>query len=387
MQDVSLTAAPQGAHDARNDHQQGSRTVKAAIVWKPNEPMTVEDVQIGKPAAREVLIRTAYAGVCHSDLHFADGTYPYPLPYVPGHESSGVVEVVGSDVTYVKPGDHVVTCLSVFCGCCPQCVTGRPNLCESVDVKLPPGKAQRLWLKGALVHQFANLSSFAEQMLVHENALVKIDPEIPLDRAALVGCGVLTGVGAVIHAAQVKPGSTVAVIGCGGVGLSVVSGAILAGAGRVIAIDRLDTKLALARELGATDTINAAETDPVGAIMDMTSGGVPYAFEALGLKTTAEQAYAMLKPGGIATILGMFKPGMKLELEASTFIKDRRIQGSSMGSNQFRVDIPNLLEFYMQGRLRLDRLISSHIRLADVNEAFARLHSGTPVRQMIALAA
>ena len=359
--------------------------MKAAIVWKPGEPLTIEDVQIGKPASREVLIRTAFAGVCHSDLHFADGTYPYPLPYVPGHESSGVVEAVGSDVTYVKPGDHVVTCLSVFCGCCPQCVTGRPNLCESVDVKLPPGKAQRMWMNGKLVHQFANLSSFAEQMLVHENALVKIGKDVPLDRAALVGCGVLTGVGAVIHAAKVKPGSTVVVIGCGGVGLSVVSGALLAGAGRIIAVDRLESKLALARELGATDTINAAETDAVAAVMELTGGGVPYAFEALGLKTTAEQAYAMLKPGGVATILGMFKPGMKLELEASTFIKDRRIQGSSMGSNQFRVDIPNLLEFYMQGRLQLDRLITSRIGLGDINDAIAKLHAGAPVRQIIAM--
>ena len=357
--------------------------MRAAVMWQPGEAMTIETVEIGKPAAREVLIRTAFAGVCHSDLHFADGTYPHPLPFIPGHESSGIVEAVGADVTYVKPGDHVVTCLSVFCGCCPQCVTGHPNLCESVEVKLPAGKAQRMWLGGKLMNQFANLSSFGEQMLVHENALVKIRPEIPLDRASLVGCGVLTGVGAVIHAAKVKPGSTVVVIGCGGVGLSVVSGAMLAGAGRIIAVDRLDNKLALAKQLGATDVINASEIDPVAAVMEMTSGGVPYAFEALGLKSTAEQAFAMLRPGGLATILGMFKPGMKLELESSSFIKDRRIQGSSMGSNQFRVDIPNILEYYMQGRLKLDLLITSRIRLEQVNEAFANLQAGAPVRQVI----
>ncbi|MBV9538608.1 MAG: Zn-dependent alcohol dehydrogenase [Acidisphaera sp.] len=361
--------------------------MKAAVVWQPGQAMTIEDVSVGKPAPREVLIRTAFAGVCHSDLHFADGTYSYPLPFVPGHESSGVVEQVGSDVSYVRPGDHVVTCLSVFCGCCPQCVTGHPNLCESVDVKLPPGKAQRLWLNGDIVHQFSNLSSFAEQMLVHENALVKINPDVPLDRAALVGCGVLTGVGAVIHAAKVKPGSTVAVIGCGGVGLSVVSGAALVGAGRIIAVDTLDAKLELARQLGATDVVNASDGDPVAAVLEMTSGGVPYAFEALGLKVTAEQAFAMLKPGGVATILGMFKPGMKLELEASTFIKDRRIQGSSMGSNQFRVDIPNLLDFYMQGRLDLDRLITDRIKLPQLNDAFAKLYAGAPVRQVVELEA
>jgi S-(hydroxymethyl)glutathione dehydrogenase / alcohol dehydrogenase len=271
----------------------------------------------------------------------------------------------------------------VFCGGCPQCVTGHPNLCEDVTVKLPPGKAERLWREGRLVHQFSNLSSFAEQMLVHENAVVRIDPDIPLDRAALVGCGVLTGVGAVIHAAKVTPGSTVAVIGCGGVGLSVVSGAALAGAGRIIAIDTLAAKLELARTLGATDVVDAAATDPVAAVMEMTSGGVPFSFEALGLKRTAEQSFAMLKPGGVATILGMFKPGMKLELEGSAFIRDRRIQGSSMGSNQFRVDIPNLLNFYRQGRLDLDRLITDRIRLPEINAAFARLHAGAPVRQLV----
>lgn len=361
--------------------------MKAAVVWEAGRPMTIEDVQVSKPGPREVLVRTAYAGVCHSDLHFIDGTYAYPMPYVPGHESSGIVEAVGEDVTYVRKGDHVVTCLSVFCGCCPQCVTGRPNLCESVDVKLPPGKAERLWMNGKLVHQFSNLSSFAEQMLVHENAVVKIDPDLPLDRAALVGCGVLTGVGAVIHAAKVKPGSTVAVIGCGGVGLSVVSGAILAGAGRVIAIDMLPSKLELARQLGATDTIDASQVDAVSAVMEMTKGGVPFAFEALGMKKTAEQAFAMLKPGGVATILGMFKPGMKLEFDGSMFIKDRRIQGSSMGSNQFRVDIPNLLDFYKQGRLKLDHLISDRIALSQINQAFDNLRTGAPVRQVIDMSA
>ena len=361
--------------------------MKAAVIWESGKPMTIENVTIGKPDRREVLIRTSFAGVCHSDLHFADGTYAYPKPYVPGHESSGIVEAVGEDVTHVKKGDHVVTCLSVFCGCCPQCVTGRPNLCEGVDVKLPPGKAERLWMGGNLVHQFSNLSSFAEMMLVHENALVKINRDIPLDRASLVGCCVLTGVGAVIHAAKVKPGSTVAVIGCGGVGLSVVSGALLAGAGRIIAIDMLDSKLELARKLGATDVINASTTDPVAAVLEMSSGGVPYSFEALGLKKTAEQAFGMLRMGGVATILGMFKPGMKLEFEGSNFIKDRRIQGSSMGSNQFRVDIPNLLEYYMQGRLQLDHLISGIIPLSSINQAFDHLRTGEPVRQIIDFAA
>jgi S-(hydroxymethyl)glutathione dehydrogenase/alcohol dehydrogenase len=357
--------------------------MKAAVVWKAGEPMTIENVSIEKPKSREVLIRTAYAGICHSDLHFADGTYPHPMPYIPGHEASGIVEAVGEDVTHVKPGDHVVGCLSVFCGTCPQCVTGRPSLCESDTPKLPAGVARRMSLNGQVIYQSSNLSAFAEQMLVHENAVVKIDRDLPLDRAALVGCGVLTGVGAVIHAAKVKPGSTVAVIGCGGVGLSVISGALLAGAGRIIAIDRLDSKLELAKQLGATDVINATDIDPVGDVVEMTKGGVHYSFEALGLPQTADQAFRMLRMGGTATLLGMFKPGTKLELEGSLFIKDRKVQGSSMGSNQFRVDIPNLLEFYKQGRLKLDHLISDRIELEQVNTGFQNLYGGTPVRQII----
>ncbi|MCL7466274.1 Zn-dependent alcohol dehydrogenase [Phaeovulum sp. NW3] len=346
--------------------------------------MTFENVSINKPGPREVLIRTAYAGVCHSDLHFADGTYPYPVPFVPGHESAGVVEQVGSEVTHVKPGDHVVTCLSVFCGCCPQCTTGHPNLCEDTSVKLAPGVARRLTLEdGSLLHQFSNLSSFAEQMLVHENAVVKIDKDLPLDRAALVGCGVLTGFGAVTNAAQVEPGSTVVVIGCGGVGLSAVSGAALTGAGRIIAVDMLDTKLDLAKKLGATDVINAKDTDPVASVMEMTKGGAHYTFEALGMKRTATQAFDMLRPGGTATLIGMFKPGEKLEFEGSMFIKDRKIRGSSMGSNRFRVDIPNILNYYRQGRMELDHLISSHIPLTQLNEAFANLRTGGTVRQVV----
>src|SRR5882724_6294734 len=232
--------------------------MKAAVLHAPNQPLTIEEVALTKPQAREVLLRTAFAGLCHSDLHFIEGLYPHPTPCVLGHESAGVVEAVGDGVTYVKPGDHVITCLSVFCGTCSQCVTGHPNLCENTEVKMLPGAARRLSWKNQVLHQFMNLSSFADHMLVHENAIVTIDPDVPLDRAALVGCGVVTGVGAVFNAAKVEPGTTVAVIGCGGVGLSSVNGAALAGAERIIAIDTLASKLEIARELGATDTLNAS---------------------------------------------------------------------------------------------------------------------------------
>jgi S-(hydroxymethyl)glutathione dehydrogenase/alcohol dehydrogenase len=357
--------------------------MRAAVFHAPNQPLTIETVEIEKPKRREVLLRTAFAGLCHSDLHFMEGLYPYPTPAILGHEGAAVVEAVGEDVTYVKPGDHVITCLSVFCGECAQCTTGHTNLCDNTEVKLLPGAARRLKWKGDVLHQAFNLSVFAEQMLVHEHAIVKIDRDIPLDRAALVGCGVMTGVGAVFNAAKVEPGSTVAVIGCGGIGLSAVNGAALAGASKIIAIDTNPSKLELARDMGATDTINASNVDPVRAVRDMTGGGVPYSFEAIGLKLSAEQSFQMLRPGGLATIIGMIPFGTKIELHGADFLRDRKIQGTSMGGNRFRVDMPRLLELWRQGRLKLDHLISGHLKLEDINEGFAKLKTGAPVRNLI----
>jgi S-(hydroxymethyl)glutathione dehydrogenase/alcohol dehydrogenase len=358
--------------------------MKAAVFHAANQPLTIEDVEIDKPKRREVLLRTAYAGLCHSDLHFMEGLYPYPTPAVLGHEGAAVVEAVGEDVTYVKPGDHVITCLSVFCGECEQCTTGHTNLCDNPEVKLLPGAARRLRWKGEVLHQAFNLSVFAEQMLVHEHAVVKINKEIPLDRAALVGCGVITGVGAVFNTAKVEAGSTVAVLGCGGIGLSAVNGAAIAGAERIIAIDTNSSKLEIAKQMGATHTINASNVDPVAAVKELTEGkGVPYSFEAIGLKVTAEQSFAMLRPGGVSTIIGMIPFGTKIELHGADFLRERKIQGSSMGSNRFRVDMPRLLELWRQGRLKLDHLISGQVKLNEINEGFAMLKSGAPVRNLI----
>ena len=358
--------------------------MKAAVLHEANTPLTIEDVEIEKPKRREVLLRTAFAGLCHSDLHFIEGLFSwFPMPIVLGHEAAAVVEAVGEDVTYVKPGDHVITCLSVFCGECEYCMTGRPNLCDNTEVKLLPGAARRMRWRGEVLNQAFNLSAFAEQMLVHEHAVVKIDKSIPLDRAALIGCGVMTGVGAVFHAAKVEPGSTVAVIGCGGIGLSAVNGAAIAGAERIIAIDTNSEKLEKAREMGATDTINASNVDPVKAVKELTGGGVPYSFEAIGLKTTAEQSFAMLRPGGVATIIGMIPQGTKIELTGIDFLRDKKIQGTSMGGNRFRVDMPRLLHLWQQGKLKLDHLISGRIKLSEINEGFAKLKSGAPVRQLI----
>jgi S-(hydroxymethyl)glutathione dehydrogenase/alcohol dehydrogenase len=358
--------------------------MKAAVFHAAHQPLTIEDVEIEKPKGREVLLRTAYAGLCHSDLHFMEGLYPYPTPAVLGHEGAAVVEAVGEDVTYVKPGDHVITCLSVFCGECEYCTTGHTNLCDNPEVKLLPGAARRLKWKGEVLHQAFQLSVFAEQILTHEHAVVKINKEIPLDRAALVGCGVMTGVGAVFNTAKVEPGSTVAVLGCGGIGLSAVNGAAIAGAERIIAIDTNPSKLEKAREMGATHTINASNVDPVAAVKDLTDGkGVPYSFEAIGMKTTAEQSFGMLRPGGVATIIGMIPFGTKIELHGADFLRERKIQGSSMGSNRFRVDMPRLLELWRQGRLKLDHLISGQVKLDEINEGFAMLKSGAPVRNLI----
>ena len=214
--------------------------MKAAVLHEVNKPLVIEDVSVPNPGPREVLIRTRVAGLCHSDLHFMEGLYPHPLPAVLGHESAGVVEKVGSDVNYVKPGDHVVTCLSVFCGTCDNCTTGRTVLCTDTTVKMLPGASNRLsWARSEKLNQFLNLSSFAEQMLVHENAIVKIRKDMPLELAALIGCGVITGYGAVVNTAKVTAGETVAVVGCGGVGMAAINGAAIAGAGRIIAIDTI----------------------------------------------------------------------------------------------------------------------------------------------------
>ena len=357
--------------------------MKAAVLREINQPLEIEDIAHGDPAPREVLIRTVAAGVCHSDLHFQNGSYPYPLPAVLGHESAGVVEAVGSDVTYVKPGDHVITCLSAFCGHCEFCLTGHMSLCQEPELQRPPEQPTRLAKGDEPIAQFLNLSSFAEYMLVHEHAIVKVREDMPLDRAALIGCGVTTGVGAVIHTAGVEPGSTVAVIGCGGVGLSAINGAAIAGAARIIAVDMVESKLDLARKFGATDVVNAAEVDAIGEIREMTGGGVHYSFEAIGLKQTAEQAFKMLNFGGTATIIGMIPVGVNIELHGPEFLMERKLQGSNMGSNRFRVDMPRFVDFYLQGRLHLDDMISRRIKLEDINDGLAALETGEVARSVI----
>lgn len=357
--------------------------MKAAVFREVNKPMEIEEISVSKPGPREVLIRTKAAGICHSDLHFWNGSYPGQVPMVLGHESAGVVEQVGSDVHYVKPGDHVITCLSVFCGHCEQCLTGHMSLCKEPETNRTKEEEPRLSHNDQPLTQFAQLGSFAEMMLVHEHALVKVREDMPMDRAALIGCGVTTGIGAVIHTAKVEPGSTVAVIGCGGIGLSAINGAALAGAARIIAVDMVPSKLELARKFGATDVIDASDGEAVGKVIEMTGGGVHYSFEAIGLKSTAEQAFQMLRAGGAATIIGMIPPGQMVSLHGVDFLSEKKIQGSFMGSNRFRVDMPRFIDFYLQGKLHLDDLISNRIALTDINEGMEALKTGEIARSVI----
>lgn len=356
--------------------------MKAAIFLGPHQPLIIEEVEVDRPREHEVLVRVVASGVCHSDLHFVDGLYEFPAPAILGHEAAGIVEAVGPQVEEFKPGDHVIACLSVFCGHCDYCLTGRTNLCSSKPVRPPDAPPRLLW-QAEPVNQFANLSAYAEKMLVHSNAIVKIRDDVPLDRAALIGCGVTTGVGAALNTARVEPGSTVAVFGCGGVGLAAIQGARIAGARTIIAVDIHDHKLALARELGATDAVNSASTDPVLAIQELTGGGVDYSFEAIGLKVAAEQCFDCLRPGGTATIIGMIPVGQKVELDGRSFLRERKIQGSSMGSNRFKVDMPRYVDFYLQGRLKLDEMITRRLHLDDVNEAFRAMKAGEVARQVM----
>ncbi|MGA2409612.1 MAG: Zn-dependent alcohol dehydrogenase, partial [Candidatus Binataceae bacterium] len=358
--------------------------MRAAVFHGPNQPLNIEDVEIDKPREREVLVRTVASGVCHSDLHFVDGFYPYPAPAVLGHEGAGVVEQVGRDVTYLKPGDHVIACLSVFCGYCEDCMGGHPNRCSNQKAtQRAKDQPSRLAQKGEPIRQFLNLSTYAEQMLVHENALVKITKEIPLDRAALIGCGVTTGVGAVLNTARIEPGSTVAVFGCGGVGLAAIQGARIAGARRIIAVDKFPSKLELAKKLGATDGVDTSLVDAVQAIRELTGGGVDYAFEAVGLKVLAEQCFESIKAGGTATVIGMVPVGQKVAINGAKLLTERKLQGSNMGSNRFRIDMPRYVDYYLQGRLNLDDMISKRGRLEDVNTAFAAMKNGEVARTVL----
>ncbi|WP_396910587.1 Zn-dependent alcohol dehydrogenase [Mycolicibacterium sp.] len=359
--------------------------VVAAVLNSAPGRLDIEQLHLADPGPREVVVRITHAGLCHSDLHEMDGTFPADVPIVLGHEAAGVVEEVGAAVTDVAVGDHVVTCLSAFCGTCHACLSGRQTLCTARPHMGGTARSPRLRNSaGRHVRPTAGIGAFAERAVIHERSLVSIDPAVPLSVASILGCAVTTGVGAVVRRAKVPVGATVVAIGAGGVGLAVIAAARLSGASRIVAVDLNDHKLAVATTVGATDTVNASEGDPVADVIEITRGGADFTFEAVGSPRTAEQALAMLAPGGTATLVGMVPDHSPVRvLGSDLYLHEKRLQGSFMGSNRFRVDVPTYADLYLQGRLALDRIVHRVIPLELINEGFDELAAGESLRTII----
>jgi S-(hydroxymethyl)glutathione dehydrogenase / alcohol dehydrogenase len=357
--------------------------VRAALLEAFNVPLSLVELDAGELAPEELLVRVGASGVCHSDRNIFEGNLPVPLPQLLGHEVAGVVERVGPAVRDFAVGDHVVTCASGFCGTCEWCLRGLSHLCTDKRRTRPAGDPPRLTCRGEAVSQMAGIGGFAEAVVVSARAAVRVPDEIPLDRAAVLGCAVITGVGSVLNAARVRVGQTVAVIGCGGVGLNVVQGARLAGASRIIAVDRVAAKLSRALAFGATDTVDASAVDVVEAVRELTRGGVEHAFEVVGRPGTIEQAFAMLRVRGTATVVGVSRPDARVSVGALDLLGEKRLQGVQMGSSTFRLDVPMLASMYLDGRLMLDELVSRRIALEQVNEALAEIDDFTGARSVI----
>ncbi len=372
--------------------------IKAAVLFEQGKkspfsqtkPLSIEEVDLDPPGDDEVLIKTGAAGLCHSDLSMITGVMPRKLPMVPGHEAAGIIEEVGRDVTQCKKGDHVVMSFVPICGDCDYCAQGRPNLCITAFNARATGALvngnKRLSLNGEQINHTNGVSCYAEYMVASQDSVIVIDDDIPLVDAALFGCAVVTGVGAIINTAKIVPGSTIAIVGLGGVGLSALLGGIVAGAGRIIAVDLSDDRLGLARQLGATDTFNAADVDCVEKVMEATSGGVDYAFEVAGVVQAMETAYSITKRGGVTVTSGLSHHQEKFEVPHAQLVLDERtIKGSFMGSSIVRHDVPRLINLYKQGKLPIDKLRSGNIGLDDLNAGFDKLASGDAVRQMLVM--
>ena len=364
--------------------------MKAAVLTGYDTPLvTRDDVEIAPPGPGEVRVKVVASGVCHSDLSVMNGTIPLPTPIVLGHEGAGIVEELGEGVRSVAVGDHVVLSFVPACGECYQCKHHQAYLCEKSGAQAAAGMLDmttRLTLDGAPLHQMACLGTYGDHAIVPDISLVKIPDDVPLDVASLIGCGVLTGVGAALNTANIVAGDTVAVIGCGGVGLNVIQGARIAGAGKIIAIDMFDSKLEMAKEFGATHTINAGEGDPVGAVAALNDGrGADVAFEVIGLGPTIEQAINTARPGGEVILVGVPRLDVMINLNAAfTWLyMAKTIKGCWYGSSNVQEDVPKLLELWRTGELKLEELISKEISVDDVNEAFADMQAGTVARSVI----
>jgi S-(hydroxymethyl)glutathione dehydrogenase / alcohol dehydrogenase len=349
--------------------------VKAAVVNAVGGGFSVEEVSIAAPIGREVLVDVKAAGLCHTDHTVATVDIGFPLPSVLGHEVAGVVAAVGPSVTGVAVGDHVVGCLAQSCGVCARCLDGRPLQCQRPEATLRAAEQPpRLSRGGAAVSQFLGLGGFAEQALIHENQLVTVSKETPFPQAALLGCGVLTGAGAVLNSANVRAGDSVVIIGVGGVGINAVSGAVLAGASKIVAVDIEDRRLEAATRFGATHVINSATDDVVEAVSAITATGADHVFDFVGTAAVAQSGISMLGVGGGLYLVGVADPGASVSVSVVDWVlRQTRVQGVTLGSSNFKRDIPYYSDLYLQGRFNLDDLVSLEISLSEIEDGYARL--------------
>lgn len=363
---------------------------RAAVLYEANTPLSIETVRVLPPNPGEVQVRMHAAGVCHSDLHVMKGDQPIAMPIILGHEGAGIVEAIGKGVTSVAEGDHVIPIWRMSCGICEYCLGGKPALCDVGTAmrftgKMPDGKTRFENGNGDPILHYAGVSTFSELSTMPEGAVVKIDRDFSLEKAALIGCGVITGMGAVFNSARMKPGATVAVFGCGGIGLNIVQGAKIAGALKIIAIDTVDSKLDFAREFGACETINASENDPVEAIKDLTNDlGVDYAFEAIGLPEPIEQSFDSTRKGGTCVVVGIARPDARAKINVNQLVyAEKTLKGSIYGSTRPRIDLQLLIDMHRAGKLELDRLLTRTYPLSQINEAYAALERGEVARSLV----
>jgi S-(hydroxymethyl)glutathione dehydrogenase/alcohol dehydrogenase len=360
------------------------KKMKAAVLYEIKTPLVVEEIEIDEPKQGEVLVKIVATGVCHSDLHFIEGLWPWPTPVVLGHEAAGIVERVGEGVASVQPGDHVVLAFAGSCGVCRYCVRGKPYLCsQGLPSPFMKDGTTRLSKGEQPIHHFIGVSSFAEYVVMPETAMVKIRDDAPLEKVCVISCAVMTGVGAVINTAKVEVGSSVAVFGCGGVGLNIIQGAKLAGATKIIAVDKLDNKLALAEQFGATHVINASNKNPVTGIQAITGGGADYAFEAIGNVEVIAQAVDAVDRGGMMVVVGTPPLVSSVCVGAVGLFLDKTLRGCYYGSTRFRLDMPMLADLYMAGKLKIDELITRTYPLEEINEAFDAMRNGEVARSVI----
>jgi Zn-dependent alcohol dehydrogenase len=356
--------------------------VKAAVYHGGGQAVSIEDIRVKDPGQGEVRIAIKAAGLCHSDVSVLDGTIPYPVPVVLGHEGAGVVESIGSGVTSVKEGDTVILSTLAHCGRCVACESARPTQCRNAP---SPKDSVPFFVGGKPAFQFANTSSFTEFTVVREQSAIPMDPRVPFDRACLIGCGIMTGVGAVLNRAKVEPGSSMVVFGVGGIGLNCVQGGVLAGASRIIAVDLNPQKLELASQFGATDTIDPSKGNALEQIRDLTRGGADYSFECVGNLAVIQQALESLGPGGVLTIVGVPKLGSKFEFPVHSIYNNKAILGCRYGGARPRKDFAMLADLYLAGCLKIDELITCHYTLDDFPRALDDLHRGALARGVFQL--